>query len=532
MPLERAARWRPDPLADIPLLLFTDIHLTFLGIDLGTSEVKVILTKQDSTIIASGAVRLRVDTPHPHWSEQSPQAWWHATVDAIAEVRAKAPVPFKALRGIGLSGQMHGATLLDKGGQVLRPAILWNDTRSYAECVELETLVPESRTITGNLAMPGFTAPKLLWLAKYEPAVFRAIHKVLLPKDYVAWRLSGEFVSEMSDASGTLWLDVARRDWSDRMLEATGLSRDHMPRLVEGSDAASSLRDDLRREWGIDAAVTLCGGAGDNAASAVGIGVAGAGDAFLSLGTSGVLFAGTDRFAPNPAQAVHAFCHCLPGQWHQMSVILSAASSLSWLAATLKMDVASLVEAAERVGGVPESAASNAPAESVSQAVATAPIFLPYLSGERTPHNDANAKGVFYGLTGSHDASHLAYGVMEGVAFAMADGYAALQGAGTTLSHASILGGGSRSAFWAQLCADATGISMRRHEGSEVGAALGAARLARLAVTHEAPSDVCVAPRVIETRDADTMRSDILSGRLERYRRLYRALSAEFAMPA
>lgn len=538
---EWAARWRPDPLADIPLLLFTDIHLTFLGIDLGTSEVKVILTEQDSTIIASGAVRLRVDTPHPHWSEQSPQAWWHATVDAIAEVRAKAPVPFKALRGIGLSGQMHGATLLDKGGQVLRPAILWNDTRSYAECVELETLVPESRTITGNLAMPGFTAPKLLWLAKYEPAVFRAIHKVLLPKDYVAWRLSGEFVSEMSDASGTLWLDVARRDWSDRMLEATGLSRDHMPRLVEGSDAASSLRDDLRREWGIDAAVTLCGGAGDNAASAVGIGVAGAGDAFLSLGTSGVLFAGTDRFAPNPAQAVHAFCHCLPGQWHQMSVILSAASSLSWLAATLKMDVASLVEAAERVGGAPAAsgatagkrAASSSPATVQSGAdsavLAAAPIFLPYLSGERTPHNDANAKGIFYGLTRSHDASHLAYSVMEGVAFAMADGYAALQSAGTTLTHASILGGGSRSRFWAQLCASATGISMRRHEGGEVGAALGAARLARLAVTREIPSDVCIAPRVVETSDPVQAQGQILSGRLERYRRLYRALSVEFA---
>ena len=493
--------------------------MTFLGIDLGTSEVKVILTDQDSTIIASGSARLRVDNPHPHWSEQSPQSWWHATVDAIAEVRAKAPVPFAALRGMALSGQMHGATLLDRMGQVLRPAILWNDTRSYAECVELETLVPESRTITGNLAMPGFTAPKLLWLAKYEPAVFRSIDKVLLPKDYVAWRLSGEFVSDMSDASGTLWLDVARRDWSDRMLEATGLSREHMPRLVEGSDAAATLRDDLRREWGIDGPVTLGGGAGDNAASAVGIGVAGAGDAFLSLGTSGVLFAGTDRFAPNPAQAVHAFCHCLPGQWHQMSVILSAASSLSWLAGTLDTNVASLVDAAERAGAALFGGAD----------AAAAPVFLPYLSGERTPHNDANAQGVFYGLTGSHDASHLAYSVMEGVAFAMADGYAALQGAGTTLTHASILGGGSRSAFWAQLCASATGIAMRRHEGSEVGAALGAARLARLAVTNEAPAEVCVAPPVIETREPDARQSDVLGRRLARYRRLYRALSSEFA---
>ncbi|MGH8780983.1 xylulokinase [Paraburkholderia sp.] len=484
--------------------------MTFLGIDLGTSEVKVVLTGDHAAILATAGAPLTVDHPHPHWSEQSPQAWWHATLDAIAAVRSAQPSAFAALQGIGLSGQMHGATLLDRSGQVLRPAILWNDTRAFAECVELEALVPESRAITGNLAMPGFTAPKLLWLAKYEASVFRAIHKVLLPKDYVAWRLTGEFTSDMSDASGTLWLDVAKRDWSDRMLAATGLTREQMPRLVEGSAPAALLRDALRREWGIEGPVTLCGGAGDNAASAIGMGVVDAGSAFLSLGTSGVLFSGTDRFAPNPAQGVHAFCHCLPERWHQMSVILSAAASLGWLSQVAHTAVATL----------PDLAAQADPA--------AAPIFLPYLNGERTPHNDANARGVFWGLTAAHGTADLAYSVMEGVAFAMADGYAALQGAGTTLEHASFIGGGSRSPFWAQLCATAMGVTMRRHMSSDVGGALGAARLARLAATNDSIADVCTMPPVIESREPDPVMQPLLAERLARYRRLYTALKPEF----
>ncbi|KAF1042228.1 MAG: Xylulose kinase [Herbaspirillum frisingense] len=484
--------------------------MSYLGIDLGTSEVKVVLTDDASRVLASAGEKLRVDNPHPLWSEQSPPSWWNAALDAIAAVRAAQPPAFRALRGIGVSGQMHGATLLDRNGNVLRPAILWNDVRSFAECVELEALVPDAAAITGNLAMPGFTAPKLLWLSKYEPAVYRAIDKVLLPKDFIGWKLTGEFVSDMSDASGTLWLDVARRDWSERMLAATGLDRSHMPRLVEGSDAAALLREDLRREWGIDGPVVVCGGAGDNAASAAGIGVIKAGDAFLSLGSSGVLFAGTARHAPNPRQAVHAFCHCLPGQWHQMSVILSAAASLHWLAGLLKVDVAELVRLA------PTAQAANAP------------LFLPYLNGERTPHNDAAAKGVFFGLAPAHDAAHLAYSVMEGVAFAMADGYAALKTAGTVLESAAFVGGGSRSPFWGRLCATALNLSLRRHAGGEVGAALGAARLARIADTRERPALVCVAPDVLDVYDPEQDKRGMLDDRLERYRRLYAALAPEF----
>lgn len=484
--------------------------MTYLGIDIGTSEVKAILTDDAQTILASSGVTLRVSSPHPGWSEQNPEDWWHATLDVIAAIRSAQPVAFSGLRGIALSGQMHGATLLDKQQHVLRAAILWNDTRAFAECVELEALVPESRAITGNQAMPGFTAPKLLWLQKYEPSLFRAISKVLLPKDYVALRLTGDCVSDMSDASGTLWLDVAKRDWSERMLAATSLSREHMPRLVEGSHAAAQIRPSLCQEWGIAHAVLLAGGAGDNAAAAVGLGVVEAGAGLLSLGTSGVLFAGSDGFAPNPGQGVHAFCHCLPGRWHQMSVILSAASSLSWVARlTQSSDIAELVTLAEGVEA------------------RTAPIFLPYLSGERTPHNDATARGVFFGLSTEHGRAELAYSVMEGVAFAMADGNAALRSAGTQLEEASFVGGGSRSRFWAQLCANASGLNVLRHDHGVAGGTLGAARLAQMAATGLSPAQVCTRPPVQETIAPQACA--MLDERLARYRRLYPLLREEFA---
>lgn len=489
--------------------------MTFLGIDIGTSEVKAILTNEAQQILASSGAALTVSNPHPGWSEQDPEHWWQATLDVIAAIRRAQPQAFAGLRGIALSGQMHGATLLDAAHQVLRPAILWNDTRAYAECAELEALEPRARQITGNQAMPGFTAPKLLWLRKHEPAIFGRVAKVLLPKDYVAWRLSGEFVSDMSDAAGTLWLDVAARDWSDAMLAATGLTRAHMPRLVEGNQAAAPVRPALCADWGITHAVTLAGGAGDNAAAAVGLGIVEAGAGLLSLGTSGVLFAGTDRFAPNPGQGVHAFCHCLPGRWHQMSVILSAASSLSWVA---------------RLTGASDIGALVAQAESVDPA--TAPLFLPYLSGERTPHNDADARGVFFGLGTEHQREHLAYSVMEGVAFAMADGYAALRSAGTVLADASFVGGGSRSRFWAQLCADAAGLNILRHDHGVDGGTMGAARLAQMAVGGGSVAEICTRPATLETIAPRADNRALVQDRLGRYRRLYPLLKEEFASAA
>ncbi len=389
------------------------------------------------------------------------------------------PKEMAAVRGLGLSGQMHGATLVDGRGEVLRPAILWNDGRSAAACKELERREPRSREITGNLAMPGFTAPKLVWLEEHEPELFRAAKKVLLPKDYLRWRLCGDYVSDMSDAAGTLWLDVGRRQWSAEMLDATHLDEQAMPRLVEGSEVSGVVRAEHAKRWGMGSEVVIAGGGGDNAAGAVGVGVVQPGSAFLSLGTSGVLFAAGDSFAPNPARAAHAFCHALPGRWHQMSVILSAASCLSWVCSVLGgIDEASLLQEVEASGE-----GSNV-------------IFLPYLSGERTPHNDASARGMFFGLT--HDTTRAALGrsVLEGVAFAFADGRDVLTDCGTVLENISVIGGGARSQLWGRILASVLDQPLDYHVGGERGAAFGAARLARLAATGEDPGAVCVPPEV------------------------------------
>jgi xylulokinase len=286
----------------------------------------------------------------------------------VAAVRALPEKGRQAVKGIGLSGQMHGATLLDAADKPLRPAILWNDGRSEAECAELEKREPRSRAITGNIAMPGFTAPKLLWVKHHEPDVFAKVKTVLLPKDYVRLKLTGEKAGDMSDNAGTLWLDVGKRAWSDAMLEATDLSRENMPKAVEGTAPTGKLTAAVAKELGVPQ-VVVAGGGGDNAASAVGVGVVAPGQAFLSLGTSGVLFVVTDQFRPNPEKAAHAFCHCIPGVWHQMAVILTAASAIDWVAQLTGVnDVVATVAGAEKRGLQKQT-----------------PIFLPYLSGERTP---------------------------------------------------------------------------------------------------------------------------------------------------
>jgi len=484
----------------------------YLGIDLGTSGVKVLLVDDDQTIVGSADSPLPVSRPHPLWSEQDPQDWWRATGEAVGALRHGHPGMMDRVKGIGLSGQMHGATLLDAGNAVLRPAILWNDGRCGAECVELERRQPASRAITGNLAMPGFTAPKLIWVARHEPGIFAKVAKVLLPKDYLRLRMTGEAVSDMSDAAGTLWLDVAARDWSDAMLAATGLSRDHMPRLVEGSRPSGILRPDVADDWGLPAGVPVAGGAGDNAAAAAGVGAVAPGRAFLSLGTSGVLFLSNAVFSPNPGQAVHAFCHCLPGTWHQMSVILSAASCLTWVS---------------RLTGAKDEGALLAEVEAAADRPGDA-VFLPYLSGERTPHNDPKAMGVFFGLTHDVDRAALARAVLEGVAFAFADGRDALLAAGAEIGDISVVGGGARSRFWGRILASVLGIPLTYHPAGEVGPAFGAARLGRLAVTGEDPAAVCTRPPVSYIAEPDPGLADAYGERLGVYRRLYRALRPEF----
>jgi xylulokinase len=484
----------------------------FLGIDLGTSGVKAVLVDEEQHVVDQATAPLTVHRPHPLWSEQDPESWWYATDLVATELRRRRPKEMAAVRGIGLSGQMHGATLLDGRDRPLRPAILWNDGRSGAECAELERRVPELRRIAGNLAMPGFTAPKLLWVARHEPEIFGQVAKVLLPKDYVRLRMTGHYASDMSDSAGTLWLDVAGRRWSDDLLAATGLNEDAMPELFEGSDPTGVLLPEVAAAWGMGAEIEVAGGAGDNAAGAAGVGVLAPGSAFLSLGTSGVLFVADAGFMPRPEHGVHAFCHCFPNTWHRMSVILSAASCLSWVA---------------RLTGGADESALLAEAETADRDTGSL-IFLPYLSGERTPHNDPQAKGVFFGLTHEHGRADLVRAVLEGVAFALADGQAVLADAGSEIGRLSVIGGGARSAFWGSILADVLGRPLTYHTGGEFGPAFGAARLGRLAVTGEQPVDVCTPPPVAQVIEPEAGRTARYAEKLRLFRRLYDDLNSAF----
>ena len=478
----------------------------YLGIDLGTSGVKVILLSEEGQVVASHSEALTLSRPHPLWSEQDPTDWWTATGNAISALSTRHPL--KQVKAIGITGQMHGATVLDAGQNVLRPAILWNDGRSFSQCQQLEAAVPDSRRITGNLMMPGFTAPKLLWLRENEPALFAKIDKVLLPKDYLRLLMTGVFASDMSDAAGTMWLDVANRDWSDSMLAATGLTRQHMPALFEGNEITGQLLPELAARWGMDCVPVIAGG-GDNAAGAVGVGLYKTGQAMLSLGTSGVYFAVSDGFLSNPQQAVHSFCHALPDTWHLMSVMLSAASCLDWAAnLTGTASVAELIALAE----------NTPPADS--------PVwFLPYLSGERTPHNNPNAKGTLFGLTHQHGPADIARAVLEGVGFALADGMDVLHATGLKPKSITLIGGGARSPYWRQMLADISGQTLEYRTGGDVGPALGAARLAQIAENPGKPVEQFLPELPLEqVHQPDAQKHTAYGARREVFRELYKRL--------
>jgi len=473
----------------------------FLGIDIGTSGVKAVILDEHGTVADQATAALSVARPQPFWSEQDPSAWWAATEAAVLGLD---PAMRRAVRGIGLAGQMHGATLLGADDRPLRPGILWNDGRSFAECEELEAAVPDLHRIAGNLAMPGFTAPKLLWVRRHEPALFDQVRTVLLPKDYVRLCMTGTRASDLSDSAGTLWLDVGERRWSDTILGACGLNSDQMPALFEGTRVTGALRADVAARWGMGA-VPVAGGGGDNAAGAAGVGVVRDGDALLSLGTSGVIFVATREFRPNPGRAVHAFCHCLPDLWHQMTVHLSAASCIDWVA---------------RITGAPGPAELFARAEAAG--AATGPeLFLPYLSGERTPHNDARVRGAFLHLDNESDGPRLAQAVLEGVAFALADGMDALRDAGTSVETLSVIGGGARSSYWGRIIATVLGARLQYLRGGEVGPALGAARLAQIAVDGGTPAEVCAPPPVSHVIEPDADLAGRLHDKLHRFRAAY-----------
>ena len=478
----------------------------YLGLDLGTSSIKALLMDGRQKIIGSASAPLTVDRPRAGWSEQDPASWIIAMKAALAMLARTHAPEFEAVKGIGLSGHMHGATAIDQSGQVIRPCILWNDSRSHVEAAELDA-DPLFRAATGNIVFPGFTAPKLVWMQRHERGEFQRISKVLLPKDYLRFWLTGETISEMSDAAGTAWLDTGRRAFDDGLLDATGMRREQMPDLVEGTERAGTLRSMAASELGLKRGIPVAGGAGDNAASACGIGAVGDGQAFLSLGTSGVLLAANSGYRPNAASAVHTFCHALPGTWHQMGVILSATDALNWFAGVAGRDAAALTkEVGDEV-----------------KAPGTA-IFLPYLGGERTPHNDAAIRGGFAGLGHESDRPALTRAVLEGVAFAFRDSLEALAQAGTTLERVTAIGGGSRSQYWLKLMATVLDLPVDLPADGDFGAAFGAARLGLIAAEDADPASVCTPPQTARTILPDVTLMPAFDETYRRYRALYPAL--------
>ena len=454
-----------------------------VGLDVGTSGVKALALARDGEILGRAEHGYGLETPRPGWTQQNPEDWWRAAQAALAELDVEAA-------SIGYSGQMHGLVVLDEDERVLRPAILWNDGRTAAECAEIEERVGLERLIelTGNRALTGFTAPKLLWLRRHEPEVYARIRHVLLPKDYVRLRLTGEHAIDAADASGTLLFDVGNRRWSDDVLDALELPRDWLPPVHEA---------------------TAIGGAGDQAAGALGVGIDAPGTLSVALGTSGVVFAVLPEYRAEPEARLHVFCHAVPGTWHAMGVMLSAAGSLEWLHAALgRPDYGELLAEAERwepgVEGL---------------------LFQPYLSGERTPHADPDARGAFTGLSLRHDRGALARAVLEGVAYGLRDSLELLRELGVDAQVARVSGGGARSELWLKIVASVLGVPLER-TAAEEGAAYGAALLGAVAAgvfsdVHEAV-EACV--RVRDRVEPDAAWQAIYDDGYARYRELYPTL--------
>jgi xylulokinase len=438
----------------------------FIGIDTSTTATKALLIDENGQVLGVASSEYPYETPQPLWSEQDPALWWHATVESIRQVLAKTSVNAADVKGIGLTGQMHGLVLLDEKGDVLRPSILWNDQRTGPQCDAIRFKLGREKLIqiTGNDALTGFTAPKILWVQEHEPEIWKRARHILLPKDYVRYKLTGEFASDRAGGSGTILFDLAKRDWSPEVLTALDIPAEYLPPTFEGTDVTGTLTPAVANELGLPAGVPVFGGGGDQAASAVGTGAVRAGVVSLSLGTSGVVFATTDGPAIEPEGRLHAFCHSVPGKWHFMGVMLSAAGSLRWHRDTF---------------------APNTDYDTLLAPVADIPpgsdglFFLPYLTGERTPHPDPLARGAFIGLTVRHGFAHLTRAVLEGVSFGLRDGFELMKGAGLKdISQVRVTGGGARSPLWRQILADvlqAEMVTVNTTEGAAYGAALLAA---------------------------------------------------------
>ncbi len=482
----------------------------YLGVDLGTSSVKSLLIDEQQNIIAEASKDISIQRLQQGYSEQNPEEWWHATLYTIDSLAKDYANEVSQIKAIGLSGQMHGLTLLDKSNHVLRNAILWNDGRAFTECLELKSMNKNFVTISGNDVMAGFSAPKLLWLRKHEPEIFANIAMILLPKDYLRFCLCGDFVSEMSDASGTSWLDVANRDWSDELLATSSINRNNLPKLIEGNEASGTLSKELCNRWNIKQDVVIAGGAGDNAAAACGIGAIGAGDGFISLGTSGVIFISNDNLSTDPNNGVHAFCHAIENKWHQMAVILSATDSLNWFSNFVNRPIDKFIN---NLGSIEDGSAKQ--------------IFLPYLSGERTPHNNSNATASLIGLSHSHSIEESARAVLEGVAFAIKDCVDVLANNSVLPEEFFVVGGGTKSKLWLQIIATLINKKLLLTNAAHLGAAFGAARLAMAACKEKPLLDIFSKPNVNEVIEpCHSVREDYLS-QFDYFKKLYYSTNKE-----
>jgi len=434
-----------------------------LGIDVSTTGVKALLVAADGQVVGSANTEQPLYTPQPLWSEQDPADWWNGAVNSVRQVLAQTGVDGSQVAAVGLTGQMHGLTLLDRQGQVLRPAILWNDGRTAEQCDEIRARLGKERlvAITGNDALTGFTAPKILWVRQHEPQVYARVAHILLPKDYVRYRLTGGFAVDCADGAGMILMDIKKRAWSGEVLDALQIPADWLPQVFEGPQVTGVISAEAAQLTGLKAGTPVVGGGGDQAAGAVGVGAVQPGVVSLALGTSGVVFASTPSPFIEPQGRLHAFCHAVPGRWHLMGVMLSAAGSLRWYRDTFHpgQDYDSLLAPA---------AAIPAGCEGL--------LFLPYLTGERTPHPDPLARGAFAGLTIRHNQAHLVRAVLEGVAFGLRDSFELMKQAGQKeIRQVRVSGGGARSPLWRQILADVLGaelVTVNTTEGAAYGSAL------------------------------------------------------------
>jgi xylulokinase len=497
----------------------------FLGLDVGTSSTKVLLIDASGKVLAADAPEYAFRTPRPLWAEADPEDWWKATIAGIKSVLAKAGKKGSDVAGIGLSGQMHGLVMLDKNGKVLRPCIMWNDQRTAAQCKEITEKIGRLRVleITGNPVLPGFTAPKILWVRENEPEVYAQCAKVLLPKDYIRYRLSGVFASEVSDASGTSLLDVPNRKWSKEMLAGCGIPETWMAEVTESTEISSKLSAEAAKLTGLVAGTPIAGGGGDQAAQAVGCGIVEEGIISATFGTSGVIFAHSKKYRGEPEGKLHAFCAAVPGEWHLMGVMLSAAGSLQWFRDALGQEE---VAKAKATGKHPyalfdEMAAGVAPG-------CDGLLFLPYLSGERAPHPDPYARGAFIGLTLRHGKPQMVRSVLEGITYGMLDSVELMRALGIRSRTIVASGGGARSALWRQMMADVFETPIAMVNATE-GAAYGAALLAAVG-TKAFPDVRTAAKKCIATTIAAKPGKDakVYAKYYPRYRALYPALKDEF----